>query len=181
MTSLSAVVYHHRDLPLAIMISLGICASLYVAVCLVITGLVKYSDIDVSAPLTSAFQGLDLGWVESIIGFGAVAGLSTTLLIGLYAQSRVYLSVARDGLIPPILAEVHPTFKTPIMAQALCGGLAMILAAFFNVKLLSEILDIGVIIGYGKCTHHHHHHHHHDIYHHLLSYRDCLCLCLSPT
>lgn len=59
--------------------------------------------------------------------------------------------IARDGLLPPGLADVHPTFKTPVKAQALCGAAAVVLSGLFNVKLLSELLDIGVIIGYGAC------------------------------
>ncbi len=87
--------------------------------------------------------------MQSVISFGGVVGLATTLLIGLFAQARIYLGIARDGLLPPALADVHPKYKTPAKAQALCGAAAMLLAGLFNVKLLAELLDIGVIIGYG--------------------------------
>lgn len=73
-------------------------------------------------------------------------GLATTLLVGLYAQARVYLSIARDGLIPAMLADINPGHKTPVKAQVWCGAIAATMAGFFNVKLLSELLDIGVIL-----------------------------------
>ena len=138
-----------RDLPRAIMTSLGVCVAIYCAVCLVLTGMIPYDKIDLAAPLSSAFAGLGLGWVQTLISLGGVVGLATTLLIGLFAQSRIYLGIARDGLLPAFLANIHPVFQTPLNAQVLCGLLPMVLSAFFNVRLLAELLDIGVILAYG--------------------------------
>jgi len=138
-----------RDLPRAILVSLGVCVSTYCAVCLILTGMVPFDTIDLAAPLSSAFAGLGLTWVQAVISLGGVVGLATTLLIGLFAQARIWLGIARDGLLPGFLAEIHPRFKTPLNAQLLCGVLPMCLSAFFNVKLLAELLDVGVILAYG--------------------------------
>lgn len=138
-----------RDMPRAILVSLATCVGIYCAVCLVLTGMVPFDAIDLAAPLSSAFAGLGLAWVQAVISLGGVVGLATTLLIGLFAQARIWLGIARDGLLPAALARIHPRFKTPVNAQALCGFLPMALAAFFNVRLLSELLDIGVILAYG--------------------------------
>jgi len=138
-----------RDLPRAILVSLGVCVGIYCVVCLILTGMVPYDMIDLAAPLSSAFAGLGLAWVPAVISLGGVVGLATTLLIGLFAQARIWLGIARDGLLPGFLAEIHPRFKTPFRAQMLCGVLPMCLSAFFNVKLLAELLDVGVILAYG--------------------------------
>ena len=95
-----------QDLPFAIVTSLAVCCALYVGVCLVITGLQHYSSIDKSAPLSTALTQAGLAWGQQIVNIGAVVGLGTTLLTGLYAQSRLYLSIARDGLLPRWMRRV---------------------------------------------------------------------------
>ncbi|KAK1364584.1 Cationic amino acid transporter 9, chloroplastic [Heracleum sosnowskyi] len=95
-----------RDLPLGIIGSLLICIVLYIGVCLVITGMVPYYSLGEEAPLAEAFTSKGLKYVSVLISVGAVAGLTTTLLVGLYVQSRLYLGLGRDGLLPPIFAKV---------------------------------------------------------------------------
>lgn len=137
-----------RDLPIGIIGSLLVCAVLYAGVCLVITGMVPYKLLGEDAPLAEAFKSKGLNFVSILISIGAIAGLTTTLLVGLYVQSRLYLGLGRDGLLPAIFAKVHPTRHTPIHAQIWVGIVACILAGLLNVTLLSHILSVGSLAGY---------------------------------
>lgn len=168
-----------RDLPIAILGSLLICAALYVGVSLVITGMVPYKFLDEDAPLSDAFASRGLKYVSVLISFGAVAGLTTTLLVGLYVQvsgfsefiiemslpcnlckskwlgcfyeqSRLYLGLGRDGLLPSIFAKVHPKRHTPVHSQVWVGIVAGILAGLFNVRVLSHILSVGTLVGHSQ-------------------------------
>nr|KAJ0196066.1 hypothetical protein LSAT_V11C700356630 [Lactuca sativa] len=157
-----------RDLPIGIIGSLLVCVVLYIGVCLVITGMVPYKLLGEDAPLAEAFKSKGLNSVSILISIGAIAGLTTTLLVGLYVQastvhstqvhmcyhhlnnqsSRLYLGLGRDGLLPAIFAKVHPTRHTPIHAQIWVGIVACILAGLLNVTLLSHILSVGSLAGY---------------------------------
>jgi APA family basic amino acid/polyamine antiporter len=150
LTSLSAHAFKilQRDLPIGILGSLLACVLLYVAVCLVITGMVPYTLLGEDAPLAEAFAAKGLKFVTVLISIGAVAGLTTTLLVGLYVQSRLYLGLGRDGLLPSIFAKVHPTRHTPLHSQIWVGCVAAVLAGLFNVHELSHILSVGTLTGY---------------------------------
>ncbi|KAI3449060.1 hypothetical protein Pfo_005725 [Paulownia fortunei] len=137
-----------RDLPFGIIGSLLVCIALYIGVCLVITGMVPYLYLGEDAPLAEAFTSRGLKYVSVLISFGAVAGLTTTLLVGLYVQSRLYLGLGRDGLLPAIFAKVHPTRHTPVHSQVWVGLIASILAGLLNVRVLSHILSVGSLTGY---------------------------------
>ncbi|PWA58186.1 Amino acid/polyamine transporter I [Artemisia annua] len=137
-----------RDLPIGIIGSLLICVVLYIGVCLVITGMVPYQLLGEDAPLAEAFKSKGLNFVSVLISIGAIAGLTTTLLVGLYVQSRLYLGLGRDGLIPSIFAKVHPTRHTPIHSQIWVGIVACVLAGLLNVTVLSHILSVGSLAGY---------------------------------
>ncbi|KAJ9188525.1 hypothetical protein P3X46_003877 [Hevea brasiliensis] len=137
-----------RDLPLGIIGSLFICVVLYIGVCLVLTGMVPYNLLGEDAPLAEAFKSKGLKFISVLISVGAVAGLTTTLLVGLYVQSRLYLGLGRDGLLPSIFAKVHPTHHTPIHSQVWVGIVASILGGLFNVHVLSHILSVGSLTGY---------------------------------
>ncbi|KAK8482411.1 hypothetical protein V6N13_022149 [Hibiscus sabdariffa] len=136
------------DLPIGILGSLFICVVLYIAVCLVITGMVPYNLLGEEAPLAAAFNSKGMKYVSILISIGAVAGLATTLLVGLYVQSRLYLGLGRDGLLPSIFAKVHPKRHTPVHSQVWVGTIAAILGGLFNVRVLSHILSVGSLTGY---------------------------------
>ncbi|XP_020409008.1 yfnA isoform X2 [Zea mays] len=121
-----------RDLPIGILGSLIACVLLYVAVCLVITGMVPYTLLGEDAPLAEAFAAKGLKFITVLISIGAVAGLTTTLLVGLYVQSRLYFGLGRDGLLPSVFAEVHPTRHTPVQSQIWVGCVAAVMAGLFN-------------------------------------------------
>lgn len=135
-----------RDLPLGIIGSLLICIALYIGVCLVITGMVPFYNLGEDAPLASAFTSKGLKFVSVLISIGAVAGLTTTLLVGLYVQSRLYLGLGRDGLLPKIFAKVHPKRHTPINSQVWVGLVAGVMAGLLNVHILSHILSVGTLL-----------------------------------
>ncbi|PIN22789.1 Amino acid transporter, partial [Handroanthus impetiginosus] len=137
-----------RDLPFGIIGSLLACVALYVGVCLVITGMVPYQYLGEDAPLAEAFTSRGLKYVSVLISFGAVAGLTTTLLVGLYVQSRLYLGLGRDGLLPAIFAKVDPARHTPVHSQVWVGLVAVILSGLLNVRVLSHILSVGTLTGY---------------------------------
>nr|XP_043621916.1 cationic amino acid transporter 9, chloroplastic-like [Erigeron canadensis]XP_043621917.1 cationic amino acid transporter 9, chloroplastic-like [Erigeron canadensis] len=137
-----------RDLPIGIIGSLLVCIVLYIGVCLVITGMVPYKLLGEDAPLAEAFKSKGLNSVSFLISVGAIAGLTTTLLVGLYVQSRLYLGLGRDGLLPAIFAKVHPIRHTPIHSQIWVGIVACVLAGLLNVTLLSHILSVGSLAGY---------------------------------
>ncbi|KAK4798779.1 hypothetical protein SAY86_031105 [Trapa natans] len=137
-----------RDLPIGILGSLLVCVALYIGVCLVITGMVPYEVLGEEAPLAKAFTSKGLKYVSVLISIGAVAGLTTTLLVGLYVQSRLYLGLGRDGLLPPVFARVHPIRHTPVHSQVWVGIVASIMAGLFNVHVLSHILSVGSLTGY---------------------------------
>ncbi|GMH00638.1 hypothetical protein Nepgr_002477 [Nepenthes gracilis] len=137
-----------RDLPIGIMGSLFVCIALYIGVCLVITGMVPYQLLGEDAPLASAFTSKGMKFVSILISIGAVAGLTTALLVGLYVQSRLYLGLGRDGLLPLIFAKVHPKRHTPVYSQVWVGLIAGVLAGLFNVHVLSHILSVGTLTGY---------------------------------
>ncbi|CAN4087145.1 unnamed protein product [Withania somnifera] len=137
-----------RDLPLGIIGSLLICIALYVGVCLVLTGMLPYSSLGGDAPLAEAFTSKGLQYVSVLISIGAIAGLTTTLLVGLYVQSRLYLGLGRDGLLPSLFGEVHQTRHTPVYSQVWAGIVASVLAGVFNVHILSHILSVGTLTGY---------------------------------
>ncbi|KAL5095986.1 hypothetical protein RYX36_000313 [Vicia faba] len=137
-----------RDLPIGIIGSLLVCIALYIAVCLVITGMVPFNLLGEDAPLAEAFKSKGLKFVSVLISIGAIAGLTTALLVGLYVQSRLYLGLGRDGLLPAIFAKVHPRRHTPINSQIWAGCVASIMAGLFNVHTLSHILSVGTLTGY---------------------------------
>ena len=139
-----------RDLPVGILGSLGVCAALYAAMCLVVTGMTPYRDIDVEAPFAVAFKTRGMGWAESVISLGALAAITTALLSSLMGQPRVYMVMARDGLLPKWFAKVHPRFGTPANASAFTGVTTGALALVVDIETLAELVSIGTLAVFGS-------------------------------
>eukprot|EP00164_Ancoracysta_twista_P003715 GFYU01004984.1.p1 GENE.GFYU01004984.1~~GFYU01004984.1.p1 ORF type:complete len:552 (-),score=121.45 GFYU01004984.1:143-1798(-) len=137
-----------RDMPVGIIGSLAICAGLYMGVALVITGMVPYDEMNPKAPIAQAFEDKDMKWVVVTIYIGAIAGLITTLLGGLYSQPRIYLAMARDSLLPAFFGRTHPVYRTPFNSQITCGVLGGVIGMFFKVETLSSFLGIGLLVAY---------------------------------
>jgi len=137
-----------RDLPIGIIASLLICTVLYCAVCLVITGMVKYDKIDPSAALAKAFESVGKGWIAVLISAGAVAGLTTVVLTLLTGASRVLFAMCRDNLLPRQLATLHPRFKTPWVVTGLIGVIAVLIAGSVPESWLSQMVNIGTLTAF---------------------------------
>lgn len=134
-----------RDLPIGIIASLIICAVLYAAVSLVITGMVMYDQIDPEAALASAFTSVGRPGFATLISAGAVAGLTTVVLTLLIGASRVVFAMSRDHLLPPKLSAVHPRFKTPWVITIVIGILVMLVAGLTPIGKLEEMVNIGTL------------------------------------
>jgi APA family basic amino acid/polyamine antiporter len=138
-----------KTLPFGIIASLLFCAALYSGVTLVLTGLIPFDKLPADASLSEAFSGIPgMGWVKIVIDVGAIIGLTTTLFLGIYSQSRMYLAIARDGLLPECIARIHPESGAPRNATLLSACVACVLAAFFDVEKLSRLLDMGILVSY---------------------------------
>ena len=138
-----------RDVPIGIMVSLGLCTVLYICVAAVLTGMVPYSQISIDAPVASAFAQRGLVVARFLISLGALVGITSVLLVLLLSQARVLLAMARDGLIPhDFFAAVHPRFRTPHKGTILTGILVALVAALFPLKLLADLVNIGTLMAF---------------------------------
>ena len=138
-----------RDMPIGILASLIICTVLYVIVSAVLTGMVNYKDLDVAAPVALALDRYpSLSWLGLPVKFGAVAGMTSVMLVMCLAQARIFLAMARDGLIGKPFARVHPRFHTPSFSTAITGIFSAIIGGLFPVKLLGEVVSIGTLAAF---------------------------------
>ncbi len=138
-----------KDVPFGIVVSLLICTVLYIAVTAVLTGMVPYNQIDIEAPVASAFQGIGLAWAQFIIALGAVAGITSVMLVLMLSQPRVLLAMARDGLLPPsVFGAVHPKFRTPWKSTILTGFFVALMSAFIPLGVLAELVNIGTLLAF---------------------------------
>jgi basic amino acid/polyamine antiporter, APA family len=139
-----------RDMPIGILGSLAICTVLYIAVALVLTGIVKYTQLNVPDPIAVGINaaGPGLAWLRPIVKIGAIAGLSSVILVMLLGQPRVFYAMSKDGLLPPVFSKVHPKFRTPYVASALTGLAAMIFAGLLPIGLLGELVSIGTLLAF---------------------------------
>lgn len=139
-----------RDMPMAILSSLVICTVLYIGVSLTLTGIVNYKDLNVSAPIALAIDraGASLVWLRPIIKVGAIAGLSSVVLVLLLGQSRIFYAMASDGLLWKSFSKTHPKFKTPHVATLVTGVFAAFFAGVFPIGLLGELVSIGTLLAF---------------------------------
>ncbi len=139
-----------RDMPIGILGSLGVCTVLYILVALVMTGMVSYTQLNVDAPVATAVDaaGSQLNWLKPLVKFGAIAGLTSVVLVLLLGQSRVFFSMSNDGLLPPVFSRVHPRFKTPYLTTLVTGLVAMAVAGAFPMDLLGELVSIGTLLAF---------------------------------
>ncbi|MCK2217497.1 amino acid permease [Actinomadura sp. ATCC 31491] len=147
-TAAEETIRPQRDVPRGILGSLAICTVLYVAVSLVVVGMQRYSRLSTSAPLSDAFTAVGQRWLATIISLGALAGLTTVVLVLLLGQTRVLFAMSRDGLMPRSLSRVHPRFGTPATLTVIIGVVTMALAGFVSFGELAELVNIGTLFAF---------------------------------
>jgi APA family basic amino acid/polyamine antiporter len=139
----------NRDVPIGIIASLVICTVLYVLVVVVLTGMVRYNQIDTGAGVSSAFAAVGLTWAEVIIATAGVAGITSVLLVMMLSAPRVFLAMARDGLVPPsFFAAVHTRFRTPWKSQILVGAAVAVGAGLLPIDALLQMTNIGTLFAF---------------------------------
>jgi APA family basic amino acid/polyamine antiporter len=139
----------HRDVPIAIVASLLICTVLYVLVVAVLTGMVKYTQIDTGAGVSMAFKAIGLAWAEGIIATAGVAGITSVLLVMMLSGPRVFLAMARDGLLPArFFAAVHPRWRTPWKSTILVGAFVAGAAGLLPLEALLQMTNIGTLFAF---------------------------------
>ena len=139
-----------RDMPKGILISLAICALLYIAVTAVLTGIVKYDQLKVDAPIAVAIDqvGAGLAWMSPLIKLGAIAGISSVILVMMMGQSRIYFAISRDGLLPPIFSKVNTKRGVPENAIIFSGLATGTIAGLFPLNVLGELVSIGTLMAF---------------------------------
>jgi APA family basic amino acid/polyamine antiporter len=137
-----------RDMPIGIMASLAICTVLYIAVAIVLTGLVKWNTLGTAEPLADAFSALNMKWTAGIVAFGAVIATTSALLPYQAGQPRILFSMGRDGLLPAWTARVHPRFRTPHLSTILTGVVVATCSSVANINELVELTNIGTLFAF---------------------------------
>jgi basic amino acid/polyamine antiporter, APA family len=138
-----------RDMPFAILGSLGICTVLYVAVSVVLTGLMSYKELNVPSPVIMVVERVkELAWFRPVVTVGAVLGLGSTLLVMLLGQTRVFYSMSRDGLLGAWAGKVHPKFKTPYISTIYTGLAVAVFTGLFPIQILGQLVNIGTLLAF---------------------------------
>ncbi len=138
-----------RDVPFGLITSLLVCTVLYILVSAVITGMVRYDQLNIDAPVSDAFRRVGLTWAQFIIAVGAIAGITSVLLVTLLSQARIFLAMARDGLLPKgIFGDVHPRFRTPWKSTIITGVFVAVMAALLPLRILADLVNIGTLLAF---------------------------------
>jgi amino acid transporter len=137
-----------RDLPKGMMWAIIICTLLYIAIALVLTGMVSYNELNVGDPLAFVFEKLDLKWMSGIIAVSAVVAMASVLLVFQMGQPRIWMSMSRDGLLPKRFSKVHPKYKTPSYATIVTGFVVAVPALFLNLTMVTDLCSIGTLFAF---------------------------------
>ncbi|MDQ3062411.1 MAG: amino acid permease [Acidobacteriota bacterium] len=139
-----------RDLPKAMIISLIVCTILYIALALVLTGMISYTKLNVGDPLAFVFgpEGANIPWIAGIIAVSAVIALATVFLVFQIGQPRLWMAMSRDGLLPKIFSSIHPKFKTPWFATIITGIVVAVPALFMNLTEVTDLASIGTLFAF---------------------------------
>jgi APA family basic amino acid/polyamine antiporter len=138
-----------RDMPIGILASLLICTLLYIVVAAVLTGLLPYPQLGTPKPVSTALEAYpQLLWLKTVVEVGAIAGLSSVILVMLLGQSRIFYAMSRDGLIPGMFGRIHPKFQTPYVGGIVVGVAAATLAGLFPIGVLGDLVSMGTLLAF---------------------------------
>jgi APA family basic amino acid/polyamine antiporter len=137
-----------RDLPFGIIVSLSLATLLYIAVAIVLTGIVKYPFLNTASPMASALLAIGLNWGSALIAVGALAGLTSVMLVTMYGQSRIFFAMSRDGLLPPIFSWVHPRLATPLPNSLIIGTIVALMGSLLPITIVAELANIGTLTAF---------------------------------
>jgi APA family basic amino acid/polyamine antiporter len=135
-------------MPIGIIGSLLICTVLYILVAAIATGVVPYGELDVPDPIAVAADRAGMGWMSLLIKLGAIAGLSSVILVMLMGQSRIFWTMSKDGLLPAFVNRIHPRFQTPWITSIVTGVGVAIFAAFLTVREAGSLVSIGTLLAF---------------------------------
>jgi basic amino acid/polyamine antiporter, APA family len=147
-TTAEEAVNPQRDLPVGIMISLLVATVLYMAVAAIMTGIVPYSQLNVADPIALVLNTLNMHWASALISLGAIAGITSVLLVLLMGQPRILFAMSRDGLLPPFLCRVHGRFQTPHLSTWSTGLIVAVSAALTPINVVAELCSIGTLFAF---------------------------------
>jgi APA family basic amino acid/polyamine antiporter len=137
-----------KDMPIGIIGSLLICTILYILVSGIATGIMSYKDLNVPDPIAVVADHAGLGWMSTLIKLGAIAGLSSVILVMLLGQSRVFYSMSRDGLLPQFVNKVHPKFQTPYLTSIVTGVGVAFFSAILPIRDAASLVSIGTLLAF---------------------------------
>jgi APA family basic amino acid/polyamine antiporter len=137
-----------RDMPIGILGSLVICTIIYIAVAIVLTGIVHYDRLNVPDPLAVGIDATGLTWLSPVIKVSALFGLFSTMLVTLLGQTRIFLAMSRDGLLPELFGRVHPRFRTPHLSTMATGVIVATVAGLTSINRLGELVSIGTLLAF---------------------------------
>lgn len=138
-----------RALPIAIVGSLVISSILYIVVSAILNGMLPYTAFkETAAPVAFALQSVGVEWATTVVSVGALCGITSVLLVGLFGQTRIFFAIARDGLLPGIFARIHSKFKTPVFSILIISLIASIIAAFVSLTDLVQLVNIGTLVAF---------------------------------
>lgn len=142
-----------RDMPIGILGSLLICTIIYIIVCLVLTGMLPYTQLGTPKPVATALEAYPtLAWLKTAVEIGAIAGLSSVILVMLMAQPRIFYAMAKDGLLPKTFKRVHPKYQTPHIGTLIVGAIACVLAGFLPISFLGDLVSMGTLLAFATVS-----------------------------
>ena len=137
-----------RDLPFGILVSLALCTVLYIAVAIVLIGIVPYTKLNVADPIAVGIEATGLTWFSPVVKVSALFGLFSTMLVQLLGQTRIFFSMSRDGLLPGLFGRVHPRFRTPHLSTMLTGAVVSVAAGLLPLTTLSQLVSMGTLLAF---------------------------------